>query len=288
MLHSPRDQYDYGMDPRDQDDYYGPSAEDAAREFEDSILGTAPELQMLDKGKGKQPAKRPAVDAMSDGSSDLEVPAASKRDNAGHATKKRKVDKDAADMADELERSITSDLLAASSAKPGPSAKGKGKTKQSSLRDGTPDSISATPKPPRKKPGPKKKLDHLPSEFLGLGSGPPSASGDVTPSISRPSSPALTATSNIVYELDEPVPPLKRAKKIDDAAMLKRVKNLEEAQRKVWTNIARRDVAKVVTGNLDDNVIANLASGVQIPCYGLSIKASADEASCDAVIYAST
>ncbi|EEB92285.1 hypothetical protein MPER_09231, partial [Moniliophthora perniciosa FA553] len=32
---------------------------------------------------------------------------------------------------------------------------------------------------------------------------------------------------------------------MDDATMLKRVKALEEAQRKVWTNIARRDVAKV-------------------------------------------
>jgi DNA helicase INO80 len=54
-------------------------------------------------------------------------------------------------------------------------------------------------------------------------------------------------TSNIVYELDEAVPPLRRAKKVDDVAMLKRVKALEEAQRKVWTNIARRDVAKVQT-----------------------------------------
>jgi DNA helicase INO80 len=46
-----------------------------------------------------------------------------------------------------------------------------------------------------------------------------------------------------VYELDEIVPPLKRAKKIDENAMAKRLKNLEEPQKKVWTNIARRDIA---------------------------------------------
>ncbi|KAG2753873.1 hypothetical protein P692DRAFT_201890414 [Suillus brevipes Sb2] len=65
---------------------------------------------------------------------------------------------------------------------------------------------------------------------------------DITPSASRPVSPALTATS-VVYELDEIVPPLKRAKKIDENAMAKRLKNLEEPQKKVWTNIARRDIA---------------------------------------------
>ena len=38
---------------------------------------------------------------------------------------------------------------------------------------------------------------------------------------------------------------MKRAKKVDDSTMLKRIKALEESQRKVWTNIAKRDVAKV-------------------------------------------
>ena len=48
---------------------------------------------------------------------------------------------------------------------------------------------------------------------------------------------------------DEPTQSaLKKAKRIDDAGMWKRVKTLEEAQRKVWTNIARRDIVKVRRG----------------------------------------
>ncbi|KAJ3768542.1 FACT complex subunit-domain-containing protein [Lentinula raphanica] len=50
--------------------------------------------------------------------------------------------------------------------------------------------------------------------------------------------------TGVIYELDEIVPPLKKAK-MDDAALLKRVKTLEEAQHKGWTTIARRDVVKV-------------------------------------------
>ena len=199
-------------------------------------------LSYRDKGKGKQPVKRPAVDGeASDESSEFDVPVASARDKSGHAIKKRKIDQDAVDMADELERSIIGDV--ASPSKPGPSVKSKGRI----VREGSPESASAA-KAPRKRAVPKKKLENLqldPLEHLGLGSAAPSVSGDVTPNTSRPASPALTATSNIVYELDEIAPPLKRAKKVDDAAMLKRVKALEEAQRKVWTNIARRDVAKV-------------------------------------------
>ena len=127
--------------------------------------------------------------------------------------------------------------------------KGKGKGKQTQREDSV-DSISATPKQ-RKKLGPRKKFDTLPpqtQELLGIaGTGSTSASvaGDVTPSASRPASPALTSISATVYELDEPIPALRKAKKVDDTVMMKRVRNLEEAQRKVWTNIARRDVPKV-------------------------------------------
>jgi DNA helicase INO80 len=239
------DHYEYAMNPM-ENSVYPPGAEDT-RELERSILGPS---QFHDSGMSHQPIKRQATGAESDGSSDLEVPIAMRRDKFGHATKKRKVDHDAADTADELERSFTGARHSASPGKPGPSAVAKGKGKQIPLRDDTPDSISATPKVPRKKLGPRKKLDNLPPEtleLLGLGSAPTSVYGDVTPNVSRPASPALTATSNVVYELDEAVPPLKRAKKVDDAAMLKRVKALEEAQRKVWTNIAKRDVAKVRT-----------------------------------------
>jgi DNA helicase INO80 len=76
-----------------------------------------------------------------------------------------------------------------------------------------------------------------------------SAGGDLTPATSRPSSPALTPMSDrlnaTVFELDEQVPQLKKAKKVDEATMLKRVRALEETQKKVWTTIARRDIPKV-------------------------------------------
>lgn len=236
----PGDNWDYG--------YHSDYMENGPGELQQRPYAISDPMAYRDKGKGKQPAKRPALEGeMSADSSDLEMPVAVRRDKSGHAIKKRKIDKDAADMADELERSITGDLPSPS--KPGPSVKSKGG--QIPPREGTPESISATVKAPKKRAAPRKKLDNLPPEtleLLGLGSAPPSVSGDVTPSVSRPASPALTATSNIVYELDEVVPALKRAKKVDDVAMLKRIKALEEAQRKVWTNIARRDVAKVRAG----------------------------------------
>ncbi|TFK30564.1 DNA ATP-dependent helicase [Coprinopsis marcescibilis] len=157
--------------------------------------------------------------------------------------------------------------VSAPPAKRGTKGKGKAKTlpELEIAREPSQDSVSA-PAKPRKKPGPKKKLGLAPeieSEIIaaaaasastptgsndlgGLGSAlpsyPPSVSGDATPSASRPSSPGPLS---ILYELEEEIPPLKKARKVDDASMLKRLKTLEEAQKKVWTNIAKRDVAKV-------------------------------------------
>ncbi|KAH7909117.1 SNF2 family N-terminal domain-containing protein [Hygrophoropsis aurantiaca] len=213
---------------------FNPGAEDAARELEESLLGSR-----VRSHKRKDVAKRPVDDAPSDESSDLEIPVPSSR---RPAAKRRKVDQDATSIADEFERSIGDDLSS-------PAKKTKGKGKLDVLREPSLDSISASATPKaRKKAAPKKKLDALPHDMLdhlGLGSAAGSVAGDVTPSVSRPASPSLTSTSTVVYELDEIVPPLKRAKKVDDAAMAKRLKSLEEAQKKVWTNIARRDVAKV-------------------------------------------
>lgn len=241
----------YDMDPADNG-FYTPDAEDVARELEESVLGVPPPPlhHLHDKGKGRQSVKRPAAGTVSDGSSDLEVPTGLWRDKSGHALKKRKVDMDAADMADELERAITGEQLGMSPKKSGLSVKGKGKAKQFPLREGSPDSASTVAKVPRKRGPPRKKLDNLLApetlELLRSGSMAPSISGDVTPAISRPPSPVLPSSGwSVVYELNEAIPLLKRAKKIDETAMLKRVKTLEEAQRKVWTNIARRDVAKV-------------------------------------------
>jgi len=248
--------YAYGMESGyrlspGRDRPFGPSAEDAARDFEDSVLGhsDAPLLSSgggRDKLKLKEASKRPASGNVSDGSSDLEIPNTFRK-GLGPASKKRKIDKDG-DITDDLERSIAGDhpsALSGASNVASALVKGKGKGKQV-LREMSLDSTaSTTPKGQRKKPGPRKKIDTFPPEtveLLGLGASA-SASADVTPIPSRLSSPAL-ATS-IVFELDEVPPALKKAKKVDDAAMLKRLKTLEETQRKVWTNIARRDVAKV-------------------------------------------
>lgn len=191
------------------------------------------------KGKGKEVPKRaPPVGS----ESDSDVPISAKRP----PTKKRRVERDGTDVTEDRYSVIDEPIpMGASPAnKLLSNAKGRGKGKQ---REQSVDSATATPKG-RKKPGPKKKMDNFPpttQEILGLGSNAPSVAGDVTPSGSRPPSPTLTSVSATMYELDETIPALKRARKVDDAAMIKRVKNLEDAQRKVWQNIARRDVAKV-------------------------------------------
>ncbi|KAI0961394.1 hypothetical protein AcV7_000503 [Taiwanofungus camphoratus] len=226
---------------------YGPAvgAEDAARELEESVLGG----YSRHKGKGRDVAKRIAMHTLSDSGSELDIPIA----QSMPAHKKRKIASEATDIADALERSVVDDHTPSIVVGPSPvhklvtSARGKGKGKQVQ-REGSIDSVSATPKQPRRRIGPRKKFDALPpqtQEVLGVASATASISGELTPAGSRPASPALTSASATVYELDESIPPLKRAKKVDDASMLKRIRTLEEAQRKVWTNIARREVAKV-------------------------------------------
>ncbi|KAG6867813.1 hypothetical protein C0993_010747 [Termitomyces sp. T159_Od127] len=147
-----------------------------------------------------------------------------------HANKKRKLD-------NEFSTATPASVLGDRKSQ----AKVKGKPKV--LRDPTPDNPSATPKQSRKKPVPKKQLGEL---ELKPSSNPPSVFGDVTPpvSVSRPPSP-VPIIPGIIFELTDEIPPLKKAKKVDEHAMTKRLKTLEESQRKVWTNIARRDIAKV-------------------------------------------
>lgn len=207
---------------------FGSGAEDAADELERSVLedfydySDSHARQKPDKGP--ELSKRPP----SDTNSDFDVP--KKSSNTGPILKKRKLDKDIESY--EQLNAIN-----------GPSSSNSKGKDQHVHREASYDSLSLTPKPSRKKAA-KKKFG-LMSEFeLESASCAPSASGDVTPSISRPASPVV-ATSTFVYELDEQIPPLKKAKKMDDSAIMKRVKALEEAQRKVWTNIARRDIAKV-------------------------------------------
>lgn len=194
-------------------------------------------------GKGKERAKRHASGAVSDESSELYAPTSRER---GHANKKRKLEASAVDIL--ADASLTGELISPAIVSK-TSTKGKGKAKQQAppTQIEISESASANAKLPRKRPGPRKKPLVADSE-MELASHPPSIAGDATPSVSysRPSSPAPT-NSTVIFELDEEIPPLKRARKLDDGAMVKRVKALEDAQRKVWTNIARRDVAKVWT-----------------------------------------
>lgn len=220
----------------------------------------APSVPAKGKGKAKEAPKRPASRPVSEASSsDLDVPMAL------HANKKRRLaNNDLGDITAAVEQSIADDNRSVASLqeivppKSTPTGKGKGKPKakllpsQPTPREQSVESIppgAGTPKQ-RKKPGPRKKIDALPPQMQDLlavptASAAPSVSGDITPAGSRPPSPTGTVSSAIVFELDEVIPPLKKAKKVDDATMIKRLKGLEEAQNKVWKTIARREVAKV-------------------------------------------
>ena len=208
---------------------FSAGAEDAALELERAVLQDYP-LQKpgskIDDSRKRGPG------------SDLESEMDQSRiadSVSAPATKKRRLDSDGVAINNGVDFSTQESKS---------SSKSKGKGKQAQ-RDMSPDNLSITPKPGRKKPGPKKRVGLLELDNEQGRPSPSSLMGDVTPAVSRPTSPALTHTS-MVYELDEPIPPMRKAKKVDDNAMIKRIKSLEEAQRKVWTNIARRDVAKVI------------------------------------------
>lgn len=192
-----------------------------------------PPSRTKSKGKGE---KRTAARMVSDGADEFNIPPPPSK----HATKKRKLDGGVLDIIDDGGHPMENVLQPIP-----PSVKiVKGKVVPYQQREGSYDTISTPAKPSRKRPGPKKKAPELMQGIQGVSSVPPSVAGDVTPSISRAGSPGPVNTG-VIFELDEVIPPLKRAKKMDDPTMLKRVKALEDAQRKVWTNIARRDVVKV-------------------------------------------
>jgi DNA helicase INO80 len=205
---------------------FNAGAEDAALELERTMLQDYPlpkQRSKIDDGRKRGPG------------SDLEC----EMDNtnigdsvSAPANKKRRLDNDGIPISNGVDFSMAEESKGFSR------IKGKGK------RELSPDSVSIAPRPGRKRPGPKKRVGLLELDNEQGRPSPSSLMGDVTPGVSRPTSPSFTHTP-MVYELDEPIPPMKKAKKVDDNAMMKRIKSLEEAQRKVWTNIARRDVAKV-------------------------------------------
>lgn len=215
-------------------------AENAAQELEESILGVG--TSGAHHGGQYDGRKRDAASALSDESGDLE-------------TKRMRIEMED-DITDEVERSIVGDdSQSISTAARGPRG-GKGKTRGTGTGTGTTPVPSVAgsevggPTKGRRKPLQRKKGDvvsQLAQEIDGS-SVAASIAGDRTPTPSVPPSPALSAT--LIYEIGEVIPPLKRARKVDEQVMLKRIQGLEEAQKKVWLNIARRDVAKVYKHHL--------------------------------------
>lgn len=203
------------------DAYDDISAQEAAQEFEDAVTAAT------NRSEAK---KRSAEQVLSDASSELDTVTTKTKQPAN---KKRKTGEAGA-----------VDVVTALRA----SAAGKRKGKQAT-REGSTDSTPGV-KQPRRRTG-KKKLDAgtLQNPDLLSVAASISAGGDFTPATSRPSSPAMTPMSDrlnaTVFELNEQAPQLKKAKKVDDATMLKRVRALEETQKKVWTTIAKRDIPKV-------------------------------------------
>ncbi|KAF5375092.1 hypothetical protein D9758_000154 [Tetrapyrgos nigripes] len=214
------------LPPQHADEYmYPPDSSEYPHGDVDSNYGPLEEHDDPRARANRGKDKRPLPGMMTDVGDDYDVR------RGGPATKKRKLQGDAFEHGDDYGHAMDIESISVG-------AKAKGKQKQLAPREQSIDTVSSTPKAPRKKAALKKKVGG------DIESNPPSVAGDMTPLPSRPTSPA-PVNNTVIFELDEPIPPLKKAKKMDDAALFKRVKTLEEAQRKVWTNIARRDVAKV-------------------------------------------
>ena len=210
--------YEYGHQNR-----FG--AEDPALEFERDMMQ---DIQQHARRKYSD-KKRPHVLESDIGDVDS---ADMKDDVPGPSIKRRKLENGMPSTTNGVEQGSSISLKLSLS-------KLRGKVKQ---REPSLDSASTGTPKLRKKPGPKKKTGLALEVETEQGSRPASL-GDVTPA-SRPNSPAPHNTT-IVYELDEQMPPLKKAKKVDDSILIKRIKTLEETQKKVWTNLARRDIVKV-------------------------------------------
>ncbi|KAJ3737090.1 SNF2 family DNA-dependent ATPase [Lentinula guzmanii] len=232
------DEYPYPSDPRDYDphEYDTPYIDESYQEYEmDAPPPPSPQARM--KPKGKAGEKRPATQMVTDGTDETDILSSTIK----HAAKKRKLESGATDILADEEQFIDSEGPKLQPIPPSVKLV-RGKLVPFIPRDTSLDVIPPG-KAARKRP-PRKKVPIAPELMQEVPSAPPSVAGDFTPTVSRAATPMHVHTG-VIFEMDEPVPPLKKAKKADDAALLKRVKTLEDAQRKVWTTIARRDVVKV-------------------------------------------
>lgn len=93
-----------------------------------------------------------------------------------------------------------------------------------------------------------------PSQLLSSRPSPPlsanALSFDITPMPSAPPSPTLLPSSlqGIApgfWPLNEAIPVMNKPKKLDQGQAAKRVMAIEEAQRRIWLNIARKDIVRV-------------------------------------------
>jgi chromatin-remodeling ATPase INO80 len=145
-----------------------------------------------------------------------------------HSIKRRKHD-EIDDITDELERSVADD----NSRAPTPSVRMTSKRGKGKLDDLLKDAARR---------GKRKRNLNDPSNEIYTPSKHLAPSEDGTPLPSAPNSPQM----KIVYELSEPIPSLRRpAKKLEGAHAIRRIKAVEDAQLKVWTTIARKDIPKV-------------------------------------------
>lgn len=212
---------------------YNQDNEDAAREFEESVLGTGSSSFRNHDGR-----KREAAIVISDGS-----------DNEWRGDpvplKRRRLEI-VDEFMDELDHPGMVVIDDSQSASAPYITKGKGKARDTTPSVAGSDMGSVKS---RKKPGERKRVGpSLLGQEVMIGSTAPSVAGDLTPMHSAPPSPSLSST--LIIEIGDVPPPMKRAKKVDDQIMYKRIMGLEEAQRKVWLNIARRDVPKVYKHHL--------------------------------------
>src|ERR1700761_307063 len=207
-------------------DWSGPiesgSAEDAANALEETLLG----------GTGSRAASHSAAE------SDFDIPTRGKYPNF-----KRRQHEDLDDITDEVERSVADDNSRAATPSQRPTKRPRHKFAE--------DLHSQKKKGKRKKPTEEQAaIDVLgPSAANPLRVAGGSESG--TPLHSAPNSPMLKA----VYELNEPIPPLRRpTRKTEGAQAIRRIKAVEDAQQKVWIAIARKEIPKVCSAQTSSNV----------------------------------
>jgi DNA helicase INO80 len=237
--------------------------EEFAREFEGHVPADPPYFRHTST------PRQSMHDIVSDPNSELELPTLKE----AFLNETKRISDTAFSPSEGPERYITSGGLSVVGRDLTTSVNSRSKFEQT-LQHDLSGLVPQTPKLSRKKSDYKRTHDHqLPDHVdhhctTHVGA---FASASVAPGISRPASPAHSVS--VVYELGDIIPPLRRAKKVDEPAMMKRIRALEESQRKAWTNIARRDVAKVRRYAVCFLFVYHLVhSGVQVSCRWLPNK----------------